>query len=191
MELQREILLDFHHDLTTNSERLVAREGTPLSPQFCAYLNASSYIATISRAWGNMKVRNIYLYGHVLIGPSPTSSLSPSITTPKTTHPPPYNVLTLTRSWNYADKTRSLLNWKATCSLPSLHNSRPSAPPFKTRWYSAWWPGSELAAGVIARKTGSSMIQSQIHCRRRYLPHSRLCSPHCTNSWPFSETKWH
>ena len=58
-ELQKDLLSDFHSDLAAGSEQVVSEEGTPLSPQFCARLNASHYIATVLKAWGDMKV---YLY---------------------------------------------------------------------------------------------------------------------------------
>ena len=54
LELQRDLILEFHQDLAHNGERLA--QGDPLVPQFCAYLNASSYIAAVLREWGEMKV---------------------------------------------------------------------------------------------------------------------------------------
>ena len=48
-------MLEFHQDL---SEAGKATLGSPLVPQFCAYLNASSYIAAVLREWGEQTVRS-------------------------------------------------------------------------------------------------------------------------------------
>ncbi len=53
LELQRDLLLEFHEDLTESSRRLSC---DPLVPQFCAYLNASNYIIGVLRSWGEQLV---------------------------------------------------------------------------------------------------------------------------------------
>lgn len=54
LELQRDLLLEFHHDLVTNADQ----QGgvSPLHTQFLAYLNASNYITTVLRDWGEQMV---------------------------------------------------------------------------------------------------------------------------------------
>lgn len=54
VEVQKELLLDFHRDLASDGEHLA--QGNPLDPLFCAYLNASCYIAAVLKEWGEMKV---------------------------------------------------------------------------------------------------------------------------------------
>ena len=51
LELQVDLLLEFHQDLSDS-----ASQTHPLHPQFAAYFNASQYIATILRLWGEEKV---------------------------------------------------------------------------------------------------------------------------------------
>ena len=53
LELQIDLLLEFHHDLANNARRA---SHSPLHPQFCAYLNAASYIVAILREWGEQMV---------------------------------------------------------------------------------------------------------------------------------------
>ena len=47
-------MLEFHQDLSAAEK---AAQRSPLVPQFCAYLNASSYIAAVLREWGEQMVR--------------------------------------------------------------------------------------------------------------------------------------
>ena len=54
LELQSALMLEFHQDLSAADK---AAQRNPLVPQFCAYLNASSYIAAVLREWGEQMVR--------------------------------------------------------------------------------------------------------------------------------------
>ena len=56
LELQSALMLEFHQDLSAAGK---ATLGSPLVPQFCAYLNASSYIAAVLREWGEQTVRSV------------------------------------------------------------------------------------------------------------------------------------
>jgi hypothetical protein len=49
LELQSDLLLEFHRDLTDNVTETLSN---PLSPRFFAYLNASHYISTVLNRWG-------------------------------------------------------------------------------------------------------------------------------------------
>ncbi len=51
LELQVDLLLEFHQDLADSASRTHS-----LTPQFAAYFNASNYIATILRLWGEERV---------------------------------------------------------------------------------------------------------------------------------------
>lgn len=51
--LQRDLLLDFLHDLAATGSRTSATSS--LSPLLCAHLNGCSYVATVIREWGEMK----------------------------------------------------------------------------------------------------------------------------------------
>ena len=63
LELQRDLLLEFHQDLA-NNWRAVSRN--PLVPQAAAYINAANYIATVLKQWGETEVsRHACLY-HIL-----------------------------------------------------------------------------------------------------------------------------
>ncbi len=54
LELQRDLLLEFNHDLVANSDE---QSGVgPLHTQFMAYLNASNYITTVLKEWGEQMV---------------------------------------------------------------------------------------------------------------------------------------
>ena len=56
LELQRDLLLEFHQDLFSNSNKQARVD--PISPLFVAYLNASHYIAVVLEEWGEQTVRN-------------------------------------------------------------------------------------------------------------------------------------
>ena len=53
LDLQRDLLLEFHQDLANNWG---AVSGNPLVPQAAAYINAANYIATVLRQWGETEV---------------------------------------------------------------------------------------------------------------------------------------
>ena len=52
LELQVDLLLEFHQDLAQNASR-----RHPLDPEFTAYFNASHYIVTVLGQWGEQPVR--------------------------------------------------------------------------------------------------------------------------------------
>ena len=58
VDIQCELLQVFLSDLREDGERMASQEGTPLTPQFCAHVNASNYIASVLREWGEMKVQS-------------------------------------------------------------------------------------------------------------------------------------
>ena len=58
VDIQCELLQVFLSDLRDDGERMASQEGTPLTPQFCAHVNASNYIASVLREWGEMKVQS-------------------------------------------------------------------------------------------------------------------------------------
>ena len=51
VELQVDLLLEFHQDLSDSASR-----SNPLYPQFFGYLNAAQYIASILYLWGEEQV---------------------------------------------------------------------------------------------------------------------------------------
>lgn len=56
LELQVDLLLEFHQDLSDS-----ASKTHPLHPQCTAYLNASQYIADILYKWGEEKVHVMHV----------------------------------------------------------------------------------------------------------------------------------
>ena len=53
LDLQRDLLLEFHQDLGNN---WAAVSASPLVPQAAAYLNSANYIATVLKQWGETEV---------------------------------------------------------------------------------------------------------------------------------------
>ena len=53
LELQTDLLLEFHQDLSDNVQTVLS---VPLAPRFSAYLNAANYIASLLKKWGEETV---------------------------------------------------------------------------------------------------------------------------------------
>ena len=56
LELQTDLLLEFHQDLTQAVDGMSA---TPISKRYMAYLNAANYISSLLKVWGEETVSQL------------------------------------------------------------------------------------------------------------------------------------